>query len=351
MRVRLIRTSGVVLLMALALPVAAQAPLPHPPIAVRTMDQAAGQGASPLGSHLLPLQRPGEMRGAPGSTPPPVTAPDEALPYLGGRALEQPRSGEASPLAVPQLPIPGFYPADLSNPQNGPTLVTTQFHSLYVNCPSANCWGNPDQFQADLVRSPFIQVVDQYVQSSTPNRYSVGPAGLINVALSTTTLSAQDILAIVHAGAATFGAGGGHLYHVFLPPGVDTCDHTGQCYSPDQPSTFVFCAYHSAVNFSDLGVVLYTVEPYQAVQGCQVPAGSPNGAADSTYSTLSHEIFEAISDPIPGQGWTALNSSQVFGAEMGDLCGGPHAVLNLNGHLYATQLEYSNTYHGCVAQP
>jgi hypothetical protein len=105
------------------------------------------------GSHILPSHRTGEMRGAPGSTPPPVTAPDEALPYLGGRALGQP----------PAAPDPRLLPCGSFQSQEWPHPGDAQFHSLYVNCPAADCWGNPEEFQADLVRSPFIQVVDRYV--------------------------------------------------------------------------------------------------------------------------------------------------------------------------------------------
>jgi hypothetical protein len=233
-------------------------------------------------------------------------------------------------------------------------LVSAQSHSLYVdlNCAAGQCPGNPEGFLADLGASATIHLVDQYVGSSAPNRYTVGPAMAIGYPFFTNTLGENDIKAIVHAGALALGAGGGHIYHVFLPKDADTCfDQSPACYSPDKPSTFVFCAYHAAVNFSDIGVVLYTVEPYQAVSGCAVPPGSPNGVlADSTYSTLSHELFETITDPIPGQSWVARNSLPVLGAEIGDLCQGPHAVLNLNGRLYELQLEYSNTFHACVDQ-
>jgi len=248
----------------------------------------------------------------------------------------------------------GFFPADLSNPGNGPVLISAQSHSLYVdlNCAAGQCPGNPDGFLADLGASATIHLVDQYVGASAPNRYTVGPPLAISYPLVTNTLRENDIQAIVHRGALALGAGGGHIYHVFLPPGVDTC--VGQppaCYSPDNLSTFVFCAYHTAVNFPDIGVVLYTVEPYQAVPGCAVPPGSPNGVlADSTYSTLSHELFETITDPLPGQSWVARNSLPVLGLEIGDLCQGPHAVLNLNSRLYEIQLEYSNIYHACVDQ-
>ena len=125
---------------------------------------------------------------------------------------------------------------------------------------------------------------------------------------------------------------------MFLPKGVDTCfDLTNICYSPDNPPSFVFCAYHGSVTFSDIGHVLITVEPFQNVNGCSVATPSPNGAlVDSTANVLSHELFESITDPDPpgtvtdivnGKfGWIALNSLIEFGAEIGDICEGPFST-------------------------
>lgn len=109
----------------------------------------------------------------------------------------------------------------------------------------------------------------------------------------------------MHAVASKEGSGYGHIYHVFLPPGQDECfSHPSKvCYSPDDPKTFVFCAYHSSVQFKDIGHVLYSVEPFQDVPGCSVRPGTPNGQlADSTNNSLSHELFETISDP-DGNTW------------------------------------------------
>jgi hypothetical protein len=351
MHVRLFRTL-VVLGLFTSLPAGAQeaAPRRHP-VGVDAADHAAAQAATRLGYHILPARLPGSLPRSFGS-PPSQTEPDAALPYLRGQAARS-ESAPALPPG-PAAPTVGFFPADLSNPGSGPVLVSTQSHSLYVDidCAAGQCPGNPELFLADLGASASMHLVDQYVGSSAPNRYTVGPAATISYPFFTQTLGENDIKAIVHAGALAMGAGGEHVYHVFLPQGADTCfDQFPECYSPDHPSTFAFCAYHTAVNFSDIGTVLYTVEPYQAVPGCAVPAGSPNGVlADSTYSTLSHELFETITDPIPGQSWVARNSFQVFGAELADLCQGPYAVLNLNGRLYELQLEYSNTYHACVDQ-
>jgi hypothetical protein len=133
-------------------------------------------------------------------------------------------------------------------------------------------------------------------------------------------------------------------------------DQTSECYSPDNPATFVFCAYHGSVTFSDIGHVLFSIEPFQNVTGCQAGAPNPNGMlADSTNSVLSHELIETITDP-DGNAWIANNSLVASGSEIGDLCerGVPSGkpffddpILLLNGRKYQLQLEYSNRFHAC----
>lgn len=264
-----------------------------------------------------------------------------------------------TPFSVPSPPAPAFYPEDVSKlSPTGKTILTTKHHLIFVNCPST-CWGNPSGFLTDLGQSTFMKLVDQYVGSTTANRYTVGSSASVTTTIfagtsGVPTLGENDILAIVHAVAKLtgFGTGYGNLYHVLIPPGVDTCMDEGGCYSPDNPASFVFCAYHFAVNFTDIGPTYYTVEPFQNVAGCQVPASPtpPNGQlADSTYSTLSHEVFEAITDPDITTGYRALNTASVLFQEIGDLCAGPHAIFLINGKFYEVQLEYSNFYHACAS--
>ena len=95
----------------------------------------------------------------------------------------------------------------------------------------------------------------------------------INQTLQTNVLGLNDILSIVHAAATKLSvqSGYGNILHIFLPQGVDTCfDLSPVCYSPDNPPTFAFCGYHASVLFNDIGHILFTVQPYQNVPGCQV---------------------------------------------------------------------------------
>jgi hypothetical protein len=253
---------------------------------------------------------------------------------------------------VPGVPAPGFYPADLSNPAHGRVLTTTQSNNVYVNC-AASCWGTPSNFLARLATSNFIHVTDQYVGSTGSNRYTVGTATSINATLPA-KLTSSNILQLVHTAARAHGSGYGHVYHIFLRSGVDVCTSANVCYSPDNNATFVFCAYHGAADFTDIGHVLYSVEPYQNVAGCSVAQPSPNGAlVDSTSSTLSHELIEAITDP-DGTAWFARGSLPEYGAEIGDICENPfgkYAAFSISSKSYAIQPEYSNLYHACATTP
>ena len=277
---------------------------------------------------------------------------------------------ESSPTADSELavngsvaspPQPAFYPADVTKlVSTGKTIATAKSHPIFINCSPAggSCWGNPTVFLTNLGASNFIHLVDQYVGSTVANRYTVGTSFTASVAIfagtsGVPTLSENDILTLVHSAAKLGGTGYGHVYHVFIPQGVDTCMDEGPCYSPDNPATSAFCAYHFTVHFSDIGSVYYTVEPFQSVAGCEVPQPSPNGALiDSTSSTLSHELFESITDPDINTGFRALHSGAVLGDEIGDLCGGVvFGIFPLNAKSYEIQLEYSNFYHACASTP
>lgn len=279
----------------------------------------------------------------------------------GAAALASHGFGTAPP-SLPSVPSPGFYPDDLTF-FGGAVVRSLENHNVYVDCalPNGGCWGNPAKFLGDLSDSTFIHLTDQYVHTTATNRYPVGTAMSTSFALFTNTVGQSDLLSFVHAAAKRLGVGYGHIYHVFLPRGVDTCfDLTSMCYSPDSIPTFAFCAYHGSVTFSDIGHVLFSVEPFQNVPGCQAAPPNPNGIlADSTNSVLSHELIESITDPDPSSGWVANSSLLAMGAEIGDLCepiGNAKLqfldpVVSLNGHPYELQAEYSNKFHACATVP
>jgi len=252
--------------------------------------------------------------------------------------------------------------------QGGQTVQYAVSHAVYLNpgreCTIAACWGNPERFLDDVGESDFIHILDEYVGLEGSHRYTLGDRVVLTGALPATPLSESDLIAMLHAVVARTGAGGyRNIYHLFLPPGADTCfdaPYNNECYSPDKPATFAFCAYHDSVTYSDLGHVLFTVEPWQGpTSGCEdSPVGAPNSQLiDSTDDTLSHELFETISDP-DGTAWWNSAYSPLYGYEMADEClfYGPgnylsEPTLPIDGHLYRVQSEYSNDKHACAISP
>jgi len=175
-------------------------------------------------------------------------------------------------------------------------------------------------------------------------RYPVGGTVSINRTLQTNVLDQNDILSIVHAAAVKLSIQSGYsnIVHVFLPRGIDTCfDLTSICYSPDNPSSFFFCAYHGAVVFNDIGHILFSVEPYQNVPGCQVATPTPNGdLVDSTASVLSHEFFETITDPDLDAWWSEASLIE-RGAEIGDIC---EPIVNGSAQFLHEHLKSGHTF-------
>jgi len=242
-------------------------------------------------------------------------------------------------------PMGTVFPVDMTF-HSGHVLPTAQMHEVFINTTAAAV-GVPATFQANFSNSTFVHVLDQYAGSTANNRYPVNATSFI-MTLSTfsNVISDNQLFTVLHSVVATTHLSGyGHMYNLFLKPGLDTCMDFGGCYSPDNPSSFVFCAYHGSITFSDVGHVIFSVMPYQHTPGCgDVGLTVPNPVPiDDTAATLSHEESEAISDPDPGGGYFNDN----FGYEIGDLCAPYRATESLNAHSYLIQPEYSNSVHGC----
>jgi hypothetical protein len=114
------------------------------------------------------------------------------------------------------------------------------------------------------------------------------------------------------------------LYFVFLPSGTTVVQ--GGSSSCQQ-----FCGYHDAIGNG----IFYAVMPFPDCPGCL------GGVAqlDALTSTSSHELCEAITDPIPGQGWY-----DDANGEIGDICAWKTKKLGK----YAVQLEWSNRANKCL---
>ena len=88
-------------------------------------------------------------------------------------------------------------------------------------------------------------------------------------------------------------------YFIYLDPGiVSILGGNKSCQN--------YCGYHNNV-----GKVYYAVMPYPTCNGC---LGGMT-AFDALTGTSSHELCEAITDPVPGSGWYDNANG-----EIGDIC-------------------------------
>jgi len=115
------------------------------------------------------------------------------------------------------------------------------------------------------------------------------------------------------------------LYFLFLPPGTQVKQgSSGSCKD--------FCGYHESTAAGDL---FYAVMPFPNCSGCLGGLQT----FEALTSTSSHELSEAITDPIPGQGWYDDNNG-----EIGDICAWKTKQLGD----FTIQLEWSNAAGSCL---
>ena len=193
----------------------------------------------------------------------------------------------------------------------------------------------------DLNKSSLIRVANQYLGADAKGQFGV--TSLTTTAtFANNSATLNDIFDILFSASTAIGASGyDHIFHVFLPQGTDMCMTPASCYSPDNPNTFVFCAFHGSVDFGPNQHVLFTVEPYQFVNGCVLPPQTR--VIDGTASTLAHEFFETITDPDLDAWFNVLTRQEVA-----DLCAAFQVRDRLAGTNYVVQEMYSNDIHLCT---
>jgi hypothetical protein len=113
------------------------------------------------------------------------------------------------------------------------------------------------------------------------------------------------------------------LYFVYTPPGVVVVQGGSR-------SCQAFCGYHDNVNAQ----LFYAVMPYPGCSGCTGTLAT----FDALTTTSSHELCEAVTDAVPGQGWY----DDVNG-EIGDIC----AWMTKTVAGYTVQQEWSNAAGAC----
>jgi hypothetical protein len=139
-----------------------------------------------------------------------------------------------------------------------------------------------------------------------------------------TDMAIQEALRQLIAAGAVPPVDANTLYFLYLPPDVAVVQGGSR-------SCQAFCGYHNTAGDG----IYYAVMPYPGCKGC---AGDL-ALFDALTSTSSHELCEAITDPVPGAGWY----DDAHG-EIGDICA--WQTKQLGG--YTVQLEWSNRRGACV---
>jgi hypothetical protein len=244
-----------------------------------------------------------------------------------------------NPIRVVPMYRPGAAPADAAAAaahltyRNGPLLTAVQVFTVF--------WGSSWQQGSNdaLVKQinqffDFIltsQLIDQLGEYSAPGQ-AIGHGSHIGTTIvnspepsGTVQDSAIQQMLQQEIGAGTLPPTNRNtLYFVYLPNGVQVVQGgSASCQS--------FCGYHDSFG----GNVYYAVMPYPGCSGCT----GGLAVVDALTSTSSHELCEAITDPIPGQGWY----DDTHG-EIGDICAWKTRVLGN----YTIQLEWSNKAGACI---
>jgi hypothetical protein len=218
-----------------------------------------------------------------------------------------------------------------------------------------------NRFAGDIGGNPYYNMLTQYPGSNgTPaNAVTFGGSRVDTTAYphagtAADPLQDADVRAAVDRAitAQTWTADLNHIFFVYTARNIQECFSATSC-TPGVPTGAGggnFCAYHTFFGTATARRI-YAFQPQ--VCPTRAPNPSPNGdrEADSQIEVVSHELFEAVTDPL-------LNAWQGTGgvsAENGDLCNGQNGVTNasganvyLNNNPYTVQIDWSNAVHGCV---
>lgn len=217
--------------------------------------------------------------------------------------------------------------------RGGPLLTAVQTVAVFWGV----AWKEPaqatlaqqlEQFLTFLVASAYVDQLGEY---STPDHKIARGSFAASARLTDATLGTRVTDAAIqqmleqNANAKTLPQPTANtLYVVFLPRGVTVV-------AGSERSCQAFCGYHDRSG----GGLYYAVVPSPDCAGC---LGGMQQLAALT-SVCSHELAEAVTDPVPGMGWY-----DDANGEIGDICAWQNK--QLGG--YTVQLLWSNRGNSCV---
>ena len=216
--------------------------------------------------------------------------------------------------------------------RGGPLLANVEVFTLFWGAAwqqDADLMQQLNQFYDTILASALIDQLGEYSVPSMPISHGTR-AGTINLAnpAPPSSMTDSDVQQFLQSQIAAQNGvpppTSTSLYFIYLPSGVTvSLDGGASCSS--------FCGYHQDIS----GHIYYAVMPYPDCTGC---VGGMQ-VFDALTSTSSHELCEAITDPVPGTGWYDDSNG-----EIGDICSWQtKAVAG-----YTVQLEWSNAAGRCV---
>jgi hypothetical protein len=217
--------------------------------------------------------------------------------------------------------------------RGGPLLTAVKVFTVFWG----SAWGQAqaalakdlNSFFTDILKSPLLDAMAEY---STP-AYKIGHGSLIGTTTvtspappkSVSDTAIRNMLQHNVATNTTFPQPDANtLYFVYAPPGSVIVQGGSR-------SCQAFCGYHDNLS----GRIFYAAMPYPGCQGCT----GGLSVEDALTSTSSHELCEAITDPIPGQGWYDDTNG-----EIGDICAWKTKKIGK----WTVQLEWSNKQGQCA---
>jgi hypothetical protein len=274
-------------------------------------------------------------------TPPSLVQQSGKEPFMSTRAARKTNHSSAKSQTKSPIRIVPLHPyvRDAAAPapnltyRNGPLLTNVEVFTLFWGA----AWQDLANTQLSQQMNSFFDFIltspllDQLAEYSAPGK-SIGHGKRTGTNILTSPdpgktvqdSAIQSLLKSELASGTIPPANANSLYFVFLPPGT-------QVKQGGSASCKDFCGYHDATPDG----VFYAVMPYPGCAGC---VGGLT-LFPALTSTSSHELCEAITDPIPGQGWYDDNNG-----EIGDICAWKTRQLGL----YTVQLEWSNSAGSCI---
>jgi hypothetical protein len=213
--------------------------------------------------------------------------------------------------------------------RGGPLLTAVEVVTVF--------WGSAWQSQGDLIgrinafydtvlQSEYMDALAEYsVQGRSIGRGTRTGTATLSIPEPGSSVTDAEIRSFLQGAVGTSlpAVTPNSLYAVYLPSGTSVAFDGGR-------SCGSFCGYHNNIE----GGIYYSVIPDPDCSGC-LGGLQP---FDALTSISSHELAEAVTDPVPGSGWY----DDAYG-EIGDICA--WQTETLEG--YTVQKEWSNAQGTC----